>query len=85
MMHDFMLELSCEQIVRGATRMEVVAGTVHTSTIDHCYTDSKEKVIGPWVEAVGDRDHLGVRILKFNKNEVSKPQIIRRKFTRTSQ
>ena len=79
MMQDFMLEESCEQMVRGTTRMEVVAGTVHTSTIDHCYTDSKEKVTGPFVEAVGDSDHLGVRILKLSKNEVSKPQIIKRR------
>ena len=79
MVQDFMLEESCEQMVRGTTRMEVVAGTVHTSTIDHCYTDSSEKVTGPFVEAVGDSDHLGVRILKLSKNEVSKPQIIKRR------
>ena len=44
-----------------------------------CYTDAKEKVTGPFVEAVGDSDHLGVRILKLSKNEVSKPQIIKRR------
>ena len=58
-------------MVNEVTRSELVAGVVQRSTIDHCYSDV------PFVESEGDSDHMGVRILKYGKNPVSKPEVIR--------
>ena len=44
-----------------------------------CYSDVSQKISGPYVEAVGDSDHLGVRILKFSKSPPSRPQVIKRR------
>ena len=79
MVQDFLLEEASEQLVTETTRTELVAGTVQRSIIDHCYTDVKEKITGPFVEAVGDSDHLGVRIIKYCRNPVSQPQAIKKR------
>ena len=76
---DFLLEETNEQLVQAITRSELVAGSVQTSSIDHCYTDVREKISGPFVEAVGNSDHLGVRILKYSKTPPSRPQVIKRR------
>ena len=76
---DFLLEETSEQLVKDITRSELVAGNIQTSCIDHCYKDVREKIAGPFVESVGDSDHLGVRILKYIKNPPSRPQVIKRR------
>ena len=53
---DFLLEYSCQQIVTSFTRMELSGGIMHKSIIDHCYTDVGEKILGPFVESVGNSD-----------------------------
>ena len=75
---DFLLEESSDQLVKDITRSELVAGNVQTSCIDHCYSDVKEKILGPYVEGVGESDHLGIRILKYSKNPPSNPRGIKR-------
>ena len=76
---DFLLEESCQQLVTEVTRSELVAGVVQRSIIDHCYSDVSDKITGPYIEAVGDSDHLGVRITKFCKFPTTKPQVIKRR------
>ena len=76
---DFLLETSSFQQVREYTRSELSCNGLVRSCIDHCYTDVKEKITGPFVEAVGDSDHLGVRIIKYCRNPVSQPQAIKKR------
>ena len=76
---DFLLEENSDQLVKDITRSELVAGNVQTSCIDHCYSDVKEKILGPYVEGVGESDHLGIRILKYSKNPPSNPRVIKRR------
>ena len=76
---DFLLEETCEQLVTDLTRSEIANGVVQSSCIDHCYSDSGQKISGPFVEAVGNSDHLGVRIIKYSKNPPTKPQVIRKR------
>ena len=76
---DFLLEEASQQLVTQVTRTELVGGSVQRSTIDHCYSDVPDKVVGPYVEAVGDSDHLGVRILKYCRAPITRPQVIRRR------
>ena len=79
LVQDFLLEESSQQLVTEMTRVELVGGTVQRSCIDHCYSDVLDKIKGPFVESVGDSDHLGVRILKYSKSPASRPQVIRRR------
>ena len=79
MVQDFLLIEASQQLVKEMTRSELVAGVVQSSSIDHCYSNVSEKISGPFIEAVGESDHLGVRILKYSKNPVSKPQVVRRR------
>ena len=79
MTQDFLLEHSSKQVVTNITRIELSGLNVQRSCIDHCYTDVREKVLGPYVEAVGDSDHLGVRVLKYCRTPIVKPQAIRRR------
>ena len=79
MTQDFMLEQSSQQLVTCTTRIELVGQTVQKSCIDHCYTDVREKITGPFVEAVGDSDHLGIRVLKYCRTPIDQPQAIRKR------
>ena len=79
MVQDFLLEEASQQLVTKITRSELVAGEVQTSCIDHCYSDVEEKINGPFVEAVGDSDHLGVRIIKYCRTPVVKPQVMKKR------
>ena len=79
MTKDFLLEEASEQLVNGVTRSELVAGVLQRSCIDHCYSDVGHKITGPYIEAVGDSDHFGIRILKYCRSPVSKPQAIKRR------
>ena len=79
MTQDFLLEQSSKQLVTSITRVELSGLSVQRSCIDHCYTDVREKVLGPYVEPVGDSDHLGVRVLKYSKTPIVKPQATRRR------
>ena len=77
MVQDFLLEQASHQIVKESTRMEIVRGALNTSCLDHCYTDVREKIYGPNVEAVGNSDHMAVRILKYCRIPVIKPQAVK--------
>ena len=79
MIQDFMLEQSSQQLVNSITRIESAGQMVQRSCIDHCYTDVREKVTGPFVEAVGDSDHFGIRILKYCRTPIIQPQAIKRR------
>ena len=79
LMDDFLLETSSFQLVKEYTRSQLVANVIQRSIIDHCYTQAPEKVIGPFIETVGNSDHLGVRITKTCKNNHEKPQVIRKR------
>ena len=79
MVQDFLLIEASQQLVKEMTRSELVDGVVQNSSIDLCYSNVSEKISGPFIEAVGESDHLGVRILKYSKNPVSKPQVVRRR------
>ena len=77
MVQDFLLQQASQQIVKEPTRLELVRGNLLKSCIDHCYTDVREKINGPFVDAVGDSDHLSVRILKYCRTPVIRPQAIK--------
>ena len=79
MVQDFLLEEASQQLVTDITRSELVRNVIQTSCIDHCYSDVREKITGPYVEAVGDSDHLGVRVLKYCRVPVVRPQAIRKR------
>ena len=79
MVQDLLLEESSHQLVSDITRSELVKGVVQTSCIDHCYSDVREKIIGPFVESVGDSDHLGVRVLKYCRTPVIRPQAVKKR------
>jgi hypothetical protein len=68
---DFLLEEASEQLVSGITRSELVAGIIQRSCIDHCYSDVRHKITGPFIEPIGDSDHFGIRILKYCKSPIS--------------
>ena len=61
------------------TRSEICGGRIQISCIDHCYSDAKEKITGPFIETVGDSDHMGVRVLKFSRCQIVRPQTIRKR------
>ena len=79
MVQDFLLEKSSSQLVKESTRFQMVQGVIKQSTIDHCYSNVPEKVSGPFVESVGDSDHMGIRIIKYSKNKLPKPQVVKRR------
>ena len=79
MVKDFLLEQGSQQLVTEVTRSELVAGVVQMSIIDHCYSDVSEKISGPFVEPVGDSDHLGVRITKYCRYPAARPQVIKKR------
>ena len=80
MVQTFMLESSCCQLVKENTRSEVVqGGSVSASCIDHCYTNSPEKVSKPEVVAVGNSDHLGVVITKYSRATKTKPNTVKKR------
>ena len=79
MVKDFLLVEASQQLVMEMTRSELVSGVVQRSSIDHCYSNVSDKISGPFVETVGDSDHMGVRIVKFSKSPISNPQVIRRR------
>ena len=49
------------------------------SCIDHCYTNSPQKVSEPELLAVGTSDHLGLVVRKFSKNVKSKPNTVKKR------
>ena len=79
MTQDFMLEQSSQQLVTCTTRIELVGQTVQKSCIDNCYTDVREKITEPFVEAVCHSDHLGIQVLKYCKTPIDQPQAISKK------
>ena len=76
---NFLLEQASLQLVTSSTRIELLNGRVQKSMIDHCYTDSIEKVSGPFIETVGDSDHMGVRIVKHAKTPVTRPRTVQKR------
>ena len=77
MVQDFLLEYASQQIVKEPTRIEMVRRVLTKSCIDHCYTDVPEKIHGPFLDAVGNSDHMSVRILKFCRAPVIRPQAVK--------
>ena len=51
-------------------------GTVHSSSIDHIYTNAAMKCSTPIVESIGDSDHLAVSVVKYTKEFIPKPQAV---------
>ena len=76
LVQDHLLEESSHQIVQGFTRSEMSNGVVHSSCIDHIYTNAPMKCDTPRVEAIGDSDHLGISITKYSKEVQYKPQAV---------
>ena len=80
MVHEFLMESSCSQLVKENTRSEVIQGNIVSKTcIDHCYTNTPEKVSKPEVISVGTSDHLGIVVTKYAKVEKSKPQTVKKR------
>ena len=73
MVQDIILKEASQQLVKDMTRSELVAGVLQSSCRDHCYYNVREKISGPFVEAVGGSDNLEVSIVK---EPVSKQQVI---------
>ena len=69
MVQDYLLETTSQQLVTGNTRAELVGGLLQNSCIDHCYSDVREKITGPF----------GARVLKYCRTPVVRPQTIRRR------
>lgn len=57
-------------MVKDYTRSQYVDGVLRRSLIGHCYTQMPERIIGPFTEAVGDSDRLGVRAQSYVKVEL---------------
>ena len=76
---DFLLKHASLQLVTSITRVELKNGLVQKSIIDHCYTDAVEKISGPYVETVGNSDHMGVRIIKHSKILNFKPRTVQKR------
>ena len=71
------LDSASTQIVQEYTRSEIIqGGEISRSAIDHCYTNTPEKLSKPEVMAVGDSDHLGVVVTKYAKVIVMKPRTV---------
>ena len=63
MVNNYLLETNSSQLVTQYTRSEIVrGGDISRSCIDHCYSNSQEKVSVPEVVSVGDSDHLGIMV-----------------------
>ena len=77
MVHDFMLNTACTQLVNKYTRSEVVrGGIISKSCIDHCYTNVPDKVSSPEVLVVGNSDHYGIVVRKHTKASKFKPNTV---------
>ena len=76
LVQEHLLEESSYQVVQDFTRSEMTKNVVHSSCIDHIYTNAPMKCDTPRVEAAGDSDHLGITITKFSKELVYKPQAV---------
>ena len=76
---DFLLEESGVQLVKEYTRSQYVDGVLRRSIIDHCYSQTPEKIIGPFIDAVGNSDHLGVRVIKLCKTKIDRPQVLKKR------
>ena len=77
LIQEFMADTASSQLVKEFTRSEVIrGGAVSRSCIDHCYSNSPDKISKPEVVAVGNSDHLGVVITKYTKVAKSKPNTV---------
>ena len=83
LIQEFMADTASSQLVKEFTRSEVIrGGAVSRSCIDHCYSNSPDKISKPEVVAVGNSDHLGVVITKYTKVLKSKPNtVMKRSYT----
>ena len=76
LVQEYLLEESSYQLVKDFTRSEMTNNVVHSSCIDHIYTNSPTKCDNPRVEAIGDSDHLGITLVKYSKEILNKPQAV---------
>ena len=76
-LQNFLLDCTCSQLVKEFTRSEIVQGNnLSRSCIDHCYSNTPERLSKPDVIAVGSSDHLGVVFTKFTRSALPKPRNI---------
>ena len=75
--HNFLLNLSSSQVVKGVTRTEIgQGGILLQSCIDHFYSNSPEKLSLPEIVDVGNSDHFGIVVKKYTRAPQIKPKII---------
>ena len=75
MVQSFLLDSTSCQLVKTFTRSEIVqGGELSRSCIDHCYSNTPEKLSIPEVLAVGESDHMGVTDTKYSRTEPIKPK-----------
>ena len=76
MVQEHILEETSYQVVSDFTRSEMTNNVVHSSYIDHIYTNAPMKCDIPRSEAAGDSDHLAITITKYSKEPVFKPNAV---------
>ena len=80
MVQSFLLDTTSSQIVKTFTRSEIVqGGALSRSCIDHCYSNTPEKLLRPEVLAVGESDHIGTTVTKYSRAEPIKPKTVQKR------
>ena len=80
MVQSFLLDTTSSQIVKTFTRSEIVqGGALSRSCIDHCYSNTPEKLSRPDVLAVGESDHMGITVTKYSRAEPIKPKTVQKR------
>ena len=79
MVRHFLLTYDLSQTVSDYTRSEIGRGrNVVKSCIDHCYSNSPEKITTN-VTHVGDSDHDAVVVKKASRLPKSRPKVIKKR------
>ena len=79
-----MVESGSVQMIKENTRSELIqGGRVSSSCIDHCYTNTPDKISEPKLQTVGTSDHLGIVIQKVSKLERREPNTIKKRCYKT--
>ena len=76
---NFLLSESCFQLVNKPTRIQSVAGNLHTSCLDHVSTNIPEKCSIPEIFSEGSSDHFPVMVTKFSREVRTQPKTIKKR------
>ena len=84
LLHDFMFEEDCSEIVDNYTRIRSVGDTIQRSCLDQAIVNCVNKISTPIVMGVGKSDHLGVLVTEASREiRTFAWTTVEREFTRT--